>query len=272
MLPRPSRGPARPPARRFPRSLPGLLTGAAVLGQIAHPLLRGENLRRATIGSVGVFCAAALADTARRHGPGAAARTLVVAGGVGLLAEVVGTRTGRPFGRYRYAGTLGPQVLDVPVVVPLAWTMMAAPALQLGRTLAPTGRWHSPVAVGAAAWTLATWDLFLDPQMTAAGHWAFAEPDPHLPGVPGIPLSNYAGWVLTSLLLCAGLHRAVPAAQPAGSRPAAQAVPGWLLGWTWLGSTLANAAFFGRPRVAGYGGVAMGLTVGPYLARIRRSA
>lgn len=252
---------------RFGGILTGSLTAAAVLSQVAHPLLRGETLHRTTIGSVAAFSAAAVADAGRRGGAGAAVRTLAVAGGLGLLAEAVGTRTGRPFGRYRYAGTLGPQLLDVPVVVPLAWTMLAQPALQLGRRLA--GGLHGAprhvVVVGTAAWTLASWDLFLDPQMTSAGHWVFATPQPHLPGVPGIPLSNYAGWLLTATAICALLHATTPEDPDPADGPVSQAVPATLLGWTWLGSALGNVAFFRRPVVAAYGGAAMGLTVGPYL-------
>ena len=247
--------------------LAGALTGAAVLTQVAHPLLRGEALRRTTIGSVGAFCAASVTDAGRRGGVRGGATALAVAGGLGLVAEAVGTRTGRPFGRYRYAGTLGPQVLDVPVVVPLAWTMVAWPAVQLGRRLAPRGRGHHAAAVAAAAWTLASWDLFLDPQMTAAGHWSFESPHPHLPGLPGIPLSNYAGWLLTATAICGVLHAALPEER---EREVPQAVPAWLLGWTWLGSTLGNAVFFRRPAAALWGGAAMGLTVGPYLRSLRR--
>ncbi|PRY17514.1 putative membrane protein [Kineococcus rhizosphaerae] len=245
----------------------GALAGGAVLSQVAHPLLRGERLRRTTIGSVLAFSAASVVDAARRGGTRSALTTLTVAGGLGLVAEAVGTRTGRPFGRYRYAGTLGPQVLDVPVVVPLAWTMLAHPSVRLGRHLAAglPRRTRGVATVATAAWTLAAWDLFLDPQMTAAGHWSFEHPRPHLPGVPGIPLSNYAGWLLTAGVICAGLHAALP---PDRDEP--QTVPAALLGWTWLGSALGNAVFFRRPVVAAYGGVAMGLTVFPYLRSLAR--
>lgn len=249
----------------------GALAGGAVLSQVAHPLLRGERLRRTTIGSVLTFSAASVADAARRGGARSALTTLAVAGGLGLVAEAVGTRTGRPFGRYRYAGTLGPQVLDVPVVVPLAWTMLAHPSVRLGRHLArdlPRGA-RDVAAVAAAAWTLASWDLFLDPQMTAAGHWSFDRPHPHLPGVPGIPLSNYTGWLLTAAAICGALHVALPPERE-GSPVVPQTVPAALLGWTWLGSALGNAVFFRRPVVAAYGGVAMGLTVAPYLRSLVR--
>ena len=47
--------------------------------------------------------------------------------------------------------------------------------------------------------------------MVAAGHWAWASPEPALPGVPGIPLTNYAGWLLVvALVMVAALDRLVP--------------------------------------------------------------
>jgi len=116
------------------------------------------------------------------------------------------------------------------------------------------------VVVLAGGLTLAAWDLFLDPQMVAAGHWAWANPAPALPGVPGVPLTNYAGWVVVALLLMAVLHVLFPHAPRAP-----EDVPGALLAWTWAGSTLGNAAFFGRPEVALWGGGVMGLLVVPYL-------
>ena len=116
---------------------------------------------------------------------------VVVTAGGGLAAEAVGVRTGVPFGDYSYAGTLGPQVLDVPVVVPLAWTMMAYPVLLAARRL--TRRCGGPLSSAASGWP--AWDVFLDPQMVADGHWPWADPTPSLPGVHGVPLTNYAGWL-----------------------------------------------------------------------------
>lgn len=255
-----------------PRTTALALAGAAVLAQVAYPLLDGDALRLATVAAVALFCAAALLHAAATHGPLAALRVAVVAGGIGLLAEAVGVATGFPFGSYAYAGTLGWQLLGVPVVVPLAWTMMAWPALLAARTLVAAGepgasRWPRWAVVPVGAWLLASWDLFLDPQMVEAGHWAWAFPEPGLPGVPGIPLTNYAGWLLVATLLVATLDQVTPDRRLPRRE---HLVPAVLLGWTWLGSTLANLAFFDRPAVAVYGFVAMGVVVWPYLAGLRQ--
>ncbi len=63
------------------------------------------------------------------------------------------------------------------MVIPLAWVMMAWPALVVARTLATRGA--AVIAIGAVA--LTTWDVFLDPQMVAAGHWAWSNPSPRPP-------------------------------------------------------------------------------------------
>ena len=246
------------------------LAVAGVLAQIGYPLLTGTALRTATVLAVVLLCAAAVAHAAAVWSPGRAAVVLAVAGGGGLVAEAVGVATGFPFGHYAYAGTLGPQLLGVPVIVPLAWTMLGYPCLLLGRRLAGGARRRlaHPLAGALGGFTLASWDLFLDPQMVARGHWVWA-PDgaPGLPGLPGIPVTNYAGWLAVSVLIVSALDRLLPASPDA---PADEAVPAGVLAWTWAGSTVGNLAFFDRPWVAAWGGLAMGATVLPYLARLRR--
>ncbi len=257
------------PARPAVPAVPAALAAAAVLTQITYPLLAGGALRAATILAVALFAAASVLHAAAVYGPRTGAAVLAAAAATGLLAEAVGVATGWPFGRYSYAGTLGPQVLGVPLLVPLAWTMMAFPALLLARRLAAGGRPAAvprrlvTAALGGA--TLAAWDLFLDPQMVAAGHWTWAHPEPGLPGVPDIPLTNAAGWLLVGFVMTAVLDRVLPRSPGPASPATAEALPAALLAWTWLGSVVANLAFFGRPWVALYGGLAMGLLVVPYL-------
>jgi putative membrane protein len=243
---------------------------AGVLAQICYPLLDGRPLAVATAVSVVSLAAAALLHAAATYGPAGGATVLVGAGGIGLLAEAVGTRTGVPFGAYRYGDSLGPSLLGVPLLVPLAWIMLAYPCLLLARSLAssPSSLSSSPgsavrrALLGAVA--LTGWDLFLDPQMVAAGHWTWRHPEPALPGVPGVPLTNYAGWLLVAAVLIAVLDLCLPDRR---LTPGQQAVPAAVLAWTWLGSALGNLAFFHRPWVAAYGFLVMGCVAAPYLWR-----
>ena len=254
--------------------LPAVLGAAVVLAQVAYPLTpRGGARDGLTVATVLLFAAASLAHALVTRGPRAALGLLVVAGGGGLLAESVGVATGVPFGTYDYAGTLGPKLLSVPLVIPLAWVMMAWPALLVAARLCwPTGgttekQWtrSRPARVAVAAVALASWDLFLDPQMVDAGHWRWASPSPGLPGVATVPLTNYAGWAVVALLLMVVLDRVVPV------RPSiSDTVPYALYLWTYFSSVLALAAFFGLPAAALWGALGMGTVALPLLRSLRR--
>ena len=249
----PSRGPS-PTAR----AVPVVLAVLTVLAQIAYPLVHGEVLRRLTIATVVLFCAASVTHAAVHRGRAWAAGMFVIAAGGGLAAEAIGVATGVPFGEYAYSVSLGPQVLGVPLVVPLAWAMMAYPCLLLGRRLGRNKGTAAVALLGGGA--LASWDIFLDPQMVAAGHWLWARPGPTLPGVAGIPLSNFLGWLLVAVLMVAALDTLLPP-----RRRRSEVVPAALLTWTWAGGLLGNALFFDRPAVALWGGLVMGAFVVPYL-------
>jgi putative membrane protein len=244
-----------------------------VLAQVAYPLLSGESLRVATVLSVVALATAAVLHAVSVRGAAWGLAAFAIVGTLGWLAEAVGVATGFPFGAYAYADTLGVQVADVPLLVPLAWFMLGYPAFLAGQALGGR-RWGW--ALGA--WTLATWDLFLDPQMVAAGHWAFDDPTPALPGVPGIPLTNYGGWLLTAgvmMLALTAVDRALTPGRGAG-RPSPgllphDALPAAVLLWTYASQVMANLVFFGRPAVAAWGGLLMGLTVLPYVRLLRRS-
>lgn len=281
------------PARGGATVLPRLLwsaTVAAVLVQIPYPLLSGAPLRAVTVAAVLLLGTATTLHAIAAHGPAAAARATAATVAVALTAEAIGLRTGIPFGRYSYADTLGPAILGVPLLVLAAWTMMAYPCLVMARRLSdalpgsrPDGTGRRARVAGLGALALAGWDLFLDPQMVAAGHWAWTHPQPALPGVPGVPITDYAGWLAVGAVLIALLDAALPTGPsptleqpsprqpgPEQPSPAIPATPAVLLGWAWLGSTLASAAFLGRPAVAAYTFVGLGATVGPYLLLVRR--
>ena len=229
-----------------------------MLLQIGYPLTSGDVRTALTVATVVVFFLASTSHALVHRGARWTGAYVLVTGVLGLLAEAVGTATGFPFGAYDYTGTLGAELLGVPLVIPLAWAMFAYPCLVVGQRLART-------PLGAAAvggFALASWDLFLDPQMVEAGHWRFADVEASLPGAPGIPVSNYLGWLLVAWLMLGLL-------QLLGRRDTDDRVPGALFLWTWGSSVLANAVFFGRPLVALTGGVVMGLVAVPYARTLR---
>lgn len=225
--------------------MPAGLATLTVLLQVAYPLVHGDARARLTVATVLVFFAASTVHALQQRGGSWTARFLLVTVGGGLLVEAVGVRTGFPFGSYAYGGRLGPALLGVPVVVPLAWAMFAYPAHVVGVLL---GR---PVL--AAAWALAAWDLFLDPQMVAERYWTWGSPH----GLNGIPLTNHLAWLAVALVMAALLP----------AREADDRTPVALFLWTWGSSVLANLVFFGRPGVALAGGLAMAVVGVPLLRR-----
>ena len=237
------------------------LCAMTVLAQISYPLVERGSREPVTATVVVLFLATSVAHAALHRGVAWAAAFVLVAAGCGLLAEAVGLATGLPFGSYAYGDGLGSKLLGVPALVPLAWAMFAYPAFLVGRRLAG-GRRLVAWLVGAVA--LASWDVFLDPQMVAEGYWRWDDPTPALPGVPGIPLSNYAGWLLVSAVLMGLLGLALP------DRSADDGVPAVLFLWTYASSVLANAVFFDRPGVAFAGGIAMGVVAVPYAVSLWR--
>jgi putative membrane protein len=119
------------------------------------------------------------------------------------------------------------------------------------------------VVVGA--WALAAWDLFLDPQLVAAGGWHWTDPDPHLPGVPDVPLTNYGGWLLVALVVSAALQWLLR-----DDRGGADGVPVALYLWTYVGSVVALAGFLHLAGAAAWGAVGMGLVAVPLAGTLRR--
>jgi uncharacterized membrane protein len=173
------------------------------------------------------------------------ARALVAAGLVtagALLLEAVASRTGWPFGDYRYGDELRPTVAGVPLAVGLAWWAMAVPAREVAARLLPAG-W-SRVVLGAAA--LTAWDVFLDPQMVDEGYWTWDGGGPWR----DVPLSNYVGWLLVSGVVVLALDRLLP--DPGGD-PRLLALYSW---WAVM-STLGFLVFFGDPVVGVVGGLCM---------------
>ena len=247
------------------RRLPWALLGVLVLIQICYPLTGGGVRAGLTVLTVVLGYLLSVSHALITRGARATVALVATATVGGFAVEAVGVATGFPFGRYDYSGQLGPRLLGVPLIIPLAWTWMAWPAwlaaLRLARSRA--------VRILLAATGLAAWDLFLDPQLVAEGYWTWRDPTPALPGVPGVPIGNYLGWLGFAVLLMAALSAA---AGPRGSIPSAADRPMLALWcWTYASSVLAHAVFLGLPASAAWGGLVMGAVVIPLAVRLRRS-
>ena len=114
---------------------------------------------------------------------------------LGFVVEVIGVRSGVPFGPYAYTGVLQPQLFGVPVVMGLAWMALVAFASDFAGRLR-LRPW--PCAAIAALWTTAT-DLVIDPlAANHFGYWTWVHEGTYY----GIPFTNFVGWFVTSLLAC----------------------------------------------------------------------
>jgi putative membrane protein len=244
--------------------LPWALLGLLVLTQICYPLTGGGVRAAFTVATVLLGYLLSVSHAWLSRGPRVAAALVGTATLGGFAVEAVGVATGFPFGTYDYSGQLGPKVLGVPLIIPLAWTWMAWPAWLAAVRLTS----HRAGRIALAAAGLAAWDLFLDPQMVAEGYWRWLDPTPALPGVPGIPVGNYLGWLGFALVLMAVLGFAAGPAARLSTGGDLPMIVLWF--WTYASSVLAHAVFLDLPASALWGGVVMGAVVVPLAVRMAR--
>jgi uncharacterized membrane protein len=235
------------------RSRALLVALAAV--QVAYGRVPRLRTPAGTRGIVGLMLAASTADAVEARGCRRGLGLVGAAGALGFGAELAGVATGRPFGHYAYSDRLGPRVGGVPLLAAAAWAMMARPAWVAAGLLdrRPARR----VALASAA--LTAWDVFLDPRMVREGYWSW----PGGGAYEDVPLSNFAGWLVTA----AGVF-ALWAVLDSADEPEVNGRGAVLLyAWTWVGELFANAVIWRRPRVAAAGGLAMGAFAVPALRR-----
>ena len=133
--------------------------------------------------------------------------------------EQAGVATGIVYGSYHYTDYLGAKLGHVPILIPLAWFMMAYPSYVLANLIlarkpngTPPGR-RSLVglaAVGAVVMTV--WDLVIDPILSGPSvkAWIWETGGPYF----GIPIQNYIGWMATTFTVYVA-YRAVEQRMPA---------------------------------------------------------
>jgi uncharacterized membrane protein len=234
------------------------LFGTLVVTQMAYGKVERLRTPAGTKAIVGLLLGASAADACAARGAARGGALVGSAAALGFATELVGVATGKPFGHYTYSSMLGRKVGGVPVAAAGAWAMMARPAWVVAGLVTR----RRAARVLAAAGALTAWDVFLDPQMERDGYWSW-------PGggrYEGIPASNFAGWLVTGAGVFGVWALIDGDDNPLHDGDGALA----LYTWTWVGSLVANAFIWKRPRVAAAGGVAMGAFAVPaLLARLR---
>ena len=131
----------------------------------------------------------------RQLGPGRAAVALVSVSVFGYLIEGIGVATGFPYGSFTYGDPLGPKAFGlVPFLLPLSYV-----PLVIGTVAVCAGGMTRLRAIAASALLLVLVDGVLDPGAVSLGFWIWADGGPYY----GVPLSNYAGWLLSGLCAAA---------------------------------------------------------------------
>ena len=228
-----------------------------ILLQIAYPLLNGKALEVVTIATVYCGAGAMLLHALLSYGTKYLLRYFLATLLFGYFIELLGVHTGWPFGIYSYSDSLGLKILEVPLVVPFAWVMMVHPVLVAARRI--TRKWT--FLYGGAL--LAAWDLFLDPQMVAAGRWSWKVEGAHVPFTPDVPLSNLFGWLLAGLTIVALLNILLPFERRKESANLTAVTI--LLTWVLFSGLIGNLFFFDRPGLALFASLIYGALAAPFI-------
>ena len=187
-----------------------LILASALFFVAAHFAGRFPNVPGAEAGSyVSTFLIALPSFVAlfAYLGPSRAALSLLALAVFGYAIEMVGVLTGFPYGPFHYGDALGGKILDlVPFLLPVSY----AP-LVIGAVAASWGSRSRALWILHSALLLTLMDGVLDPGAASLGFWVWPDGGAYY----GVPLSNYAGWLLSgvlasALLLAAGRWHDAP--------------------------------------------------------------
>jgi putative membrane protein len=169
--------------------------------------------------------------------------------GVVLLAwavQAIVIRSGLPYGNMQYTSLLQPQVMRVPVLIPLTWLMMLPSAWAVAKLITRrlSGCLMRPAFVLVSALAFTAWGFILDPLLV---HLDLLRWNP-AGEFYGTPWLNYIGWLLVSAVITFGIS---PKRLPCGSLVLVYDL-------SWLVEFIAVLIFWGSPIPALIGFCLMG--------------
>lgn len=105
-----------------------------------------------------------------------------------FIIEAAGVATGAIFGVYHYGNTMWVQVLEVPLVIALNWTLLILATNDLANRFLR----HPVVAALAASLLIVAYDFCIEPVAIKLDYWQWAAGD--------IPTRNYLAWGVVAFL------------------------------------------------------------------------
>jgi isopentenyl-diphosphate Delta-isomerase len=159
-----------------------------------------------------------------------------------LLIETSAIFTGFPYGHFGYSDLLGAKLFGVtPWTVFLGWTPLIVGAYATARAVS------SSVTIRVLLTTLiaTSFDLVLDPGAVRLGFWRYGNSD----GFYGVPLSNFAGWLVTCLLASIIFEILLARIRPLLPSPVQMASSAFLIVFFW--TSIAVFAWMFWPAVIG---------------------
>jgi bisanhydrobacterioruberin hydratase len=108
---------------------------------------------------------------------------------IGFFAEVLGVKTGMIFGDYAYGETLGYKVFNVPLSIGLNWAILIYIAGIVSNKLFEN--FWLRISFGSIIMVLL--DFLIEPAAIDFDFWTWNTPE--------IPIQNYIGWFMLSLML-----------------------------------------------------------------------
>jgi putative membrane protein len=122
--------------------------------------------------------------------------SLLALSAFGYAIETVGVVTGLPYGSFYYGDALGQKLLGlVPYLLPLSYAPLVIGAVAASWSNSSGPDYRFPLIFRSAV-LLALMDGVLDPGAALMGFWVWPEGGAYY----GVPLSNYAGWLLSGAL------------------------------------------------------------------------
>jgi uncharacterized membrane protein len=162
------------------------------------------------------------------------------------VVQAIVLQSGLPYGDLHYTSLLQPQVLGVPVLIPLTWLMMLPPAWAVAKLITHklSGCLMRLVFIIVSALVFTAWAFYIDPLMV---HFGLLEWNP-VGRFFGTPWLNFTGWLLVSGVITFGIS---PKRLPGGLLVV-------LYGLTWLVDFFSLLIFWGLPVPALFGFFLMG--------------